>query len=112
MVSQAEQKVAGIDVSKETLAVCHLVDGKAQHLETDNNKAGFKLLVKRCGAGSLYVMEATGAYYMHLAYCLHGQGATIAVINPVSSSASSKCTWVKARATRKMPSGYGAMSAK
>ena len=83
MAPQAEQKVVGIDVSKETLAVCHLVDGKAQHLETDNNKAGFKLLVKRCGAGSLYVMEATGAYYLQLAYYLVEQGAQVVVVNPV-----------------------------
>jgi len=70
-------------VSKETLAVCFSIADKLQHLEVSNDEAGFLRLVKTCGSDSLYVMEATGAYYMHLAYYLHGQGATIAVINPV-----------------------------
>ncbi|MCJ8166738.1 IS110 family transposase [Pontibacter sp. E15-1] len=83
MVPQAEQKVVGIDVSKESLVICHLVDGKAQHMEAGNDKAGFKLLVKRCGADSLYVMEATGVYYLQLAYYLVEQGTQVAVVNPV-----------------------------
>jgi transposase len=77
------QKVVGIDVSKETLAVCFSIADKLQHLEVSNDKAGFIKLVNICGSASLYVMEATGAYYMQLAYYLHGQGAMIAVINPV-----------------------------
>lgn len=77
------QNVVGIDVSKETLAVCHAPNGKNQHLEVSNNKAGFQKLLKSCGTGRLYVMEATGAYYMQLAYFLYAQGAAVAVINPV-----------------------------
>jgi transposase len=77
------QKVVGIDVSKETLAVCFPLADKLQHLEVSNNQAGFKQLVKQCGTQSLYVMEATGIYYLQLAYYLHEQGAKIAVINPV-----------------------------
>jgi len=83
MDTQARHKVVGIDVSKDSLAVCHLADGKAQHLEIGNDKAGFKLLVKRCGADSLYVMEATGVYYLQLAYYLFEQGAPVVVVNPV-----------------------------
>jgi len=56
------QTVVGIDVSKKTLAVCHLVAGKPQHLEVENAKAGFQKLIKICGPESLYVMEATGSY--------------------------------------------------
>ncbi|TPE39280.1 IS110 family RNA-guided transposase [Pontibacter mangrovi] len=78
------QNVIGIDVSKETLVVCHAPGDKDQHLEVSNNKAGFQRLLKSCGGTDrLYVMEATGAYYMQLAYFLHSQGAAVAVINPV-----------------------------
>jgi transposase len=83
MTIPARQKVVGIDVSKETLAICHLADEKAQHLETENNQAGFKKLVQRCGTASVYVMEATGIYYLQLAYYLYEQGAQIVVVNPV-----------------------------
>jgi transposase len=58
MTTSAKQKVVGIDVSKDSLAICHLVEEKLQHLETENNQAGFKQLVKQCGTESLYVMEA------------------------------------------------------
>ncbi len=58
MTSPAKQKVVGIDVSKDSLAVCHLAEEKVQHLETENNQAGFKQLLKHCGTESLYVMEA------------------------------------------------------
>jgi transposase len=77
------EKVIGIDVSKKTLAVCFPLADKLQHLEVSNNKAGFKQLLQQCSIDSVYVMEATGAYYMQLAYYLHEQGAKIAVINPV-----------------------------
>lgn len=77
------QNVVGIDISKETLAVCHAPGAKDQHLEVGNNKAGFQKLIRSCGTDRLYVMEATGAYYMQLAYFLHSHGVAVAVINPV-----------------------------
>ncbi|RDV13557.1 IS110 family transposase [Pontibacter diazotrophicus] len=83
MDTQVRQKVVGIDVSKGTLAACHMREGKTQHLETDNNKVGFKKLVKCCGTESLYVMEATGVYYLQLAYYLVEHGARVVVVNPV-----------------------------
>jgi len=48
----AKQKVVGIhkavgfNVSKESLSICHLVDGKVLHLETENNQASYKQLVR------------------------------------------------------------------
>ncbi|MFD3004003.1 hypothetical protein ACFS7Z_26870 [Pontibacter toksunensis] len=38
MDTHARQKVVGIDVSKDSLAVCHLADGKMEHLEPKNSK--------------------------------------------------------------------------
>jgi len=77
------ENVVGIDVSKDTLAICFSLNGKVQHLEVSNDKAGFQKLIKSCGLDTWYVMEATGAYYMQLAYHLHEQGAKVAVVNPV-----------------------------
>ncbi|KAA5548372.1 IS110 family RNA-guided transposase [Adhaeribacter rhizoryzae] len=83
MATSVKQKVIGIDVSKDSLAICHLAEEKVQHLETENNQTGFKQLIKQCGTESLYVMEATGIYYLQLAYYLHEQGAQVVVVNPV-----------------------------
>ena len=75
--------VIGIDVSKDTLAICFLLNGKVQHQEITTIKAGFQKLVKSCEQDCLFIMEATGAYYMQLAYFLYKQGAKVAVVNPV-----------------------------
>lgn len=83
MIPPTKQKVVGIDVSKDSLAICYLAGEKVQHLEMENSKAGFKQLVKHCGTDSLYVMEATGICYLQLAYYLSEQGAQVAVVNPV-----------------------------
>ena len=58
MTTPAKHKVVGIDVSKDSLAICHLAAEKLLYLETEYNQAGFKQLVQRCGTNSLYVMEA------------------------------------------------------
>jgi len=58
MATPAKQKVIGIDVSKDSLAICHLAEKKIQHLETEDNQTDFKQLLQRCGTASLYVMEA------------------------------------------------------
>lgn len=76
-------KIVGIDVSKATLAVCYPVQTRLQHAEVSNSKAGFEQLVGSCGVDSLYVMEATGSYYLYLAYYLVEQGAQVAVVNPL-----------------------------
>ena len=39
--------------------------------------------MKTCGAQCLFVMEATGTYYLALAYYLHEQGGQVAVFNPL-----------------------------
>ncbi|MDQ3290046.1 MAG: transposase [Bacteroidota bacterium] len=81
MILTAKQRVIGIDVSKDTLAICFSLEDKLQHLEVSNNKAGFQKLVKSGGSDSLYVMEATGIYYLQLAYYLFEH--SIQLVNPV-----------------------------
>jgi transposase len=77
------QAVVGIDVSKATLGVCHQLGAHLQHLEVANTPAGFRQLVRSGGASSLYVLEATGPYYLAVAYHLVAVGAQMAVLNPL-----------------------------
>ena len=83
MVTAPLLPVAGLDVSKATLAVCYQIDDLVKHLEVSNSKAGFRQLVKVCGAHCRFVMEATGTYNLAVAYYLHEQGEEFAVLNPL-----------------------------
>jgi len=83
MVSSPSLPVVGLDVSKASLAVCYQQDQQVRHLEVGNDKAGFAQLLHACGTQSLFVMEATGTYYLALAYYLHEQGGQVAVLNPL-----------------------------
>jgi transposase len=83
MVSSSSLPVVGLDVSKASLAVCYQPDQQVRHLEVGNDKAGFAQLLHACGTQSLFVMEATGTYYLALAYYLHAQGCQVAVLNPL-----------------------------
>jgi transposase len=83
MVSSPSLPVVGLDVSKASLAVCYQQGSHVRHLEVRNDKAGFAQLLHACGTHSLFVMEATGTYYLALAYYLHEQGSQVAVLNPL-----------------------------
>lgn len=83
MVYSSLLPVVGLDVSKATLAVCYHVDHQVRHLEVSNDNAGFAQLIELCGAQSLFVLEATGTYYLALAYYLYEQGGQVAVLNPL-----------------------------
>lgn len=79
----APLSVVGLDVSKATLAVCYQRGPQVHHLEVSNDKPGFAHLLQVCGSQCLFVMEATGTYYLALAYHLHEQGGQVAVVNPL-----------------------------
>jgi transposase len=83
MDSQLPLSVVGIDISKASLAVCYQANQQVKHLEVSNNQAGFQHLVKTCGMQCLFVVEATGAYYLALAYYLYEHGGQVAVLNPL-----------------------------
>jgi transposase len=83
MVDSSSPSVVGIDVSKATLAICHQVDGQLRQLEVSNTQAGFAQLLQACGPDNLFVMEATGTYYLALAYYLHGRATQVTVLNPL-----------------------------
>ena len=74
-----EKKYVGIDVSKRTF------DAKTGNgvLKFDNSEKGFEDFLKHICNNTHCVMEATGSYYMKLAYFLYQKGIAVSVINPL-----------------------------
>lgn len=95
------QPVVGLDVSKATLAVCYQVGTHLQHQEVANTPKGFRQLVRYGGATRLYVLEATGPYYLSVAYHLVAAGAQVAVLNPLVVKRFIQMHWGKGKADRK-----------
>jgi transposase len=75
----------GIDVSLGTLDICYQNNrGEVFHLHVGNNIAGFTKLLEHTGTQYHFVMEATGVYYIRLAFFLHGHGCSLSVVNALS----------------------------
>ncbi len=82
----------GIDVSKDLLECCLGLSTKSDEQifmgekKFKNDPQGFKDLLSWVRQNTknevLYVMEATGVYYEHLAYWLHDQGLALSVVLP------------------------------
>ena len=73
----------GIDVSRLTLDIGWLKDGKRVHKQILNSRRGFEEMMEAVPADSHFVMEATGTYYFNVALFLHETGRFVAVVNPV-----------------------------
>ncbi len=75
----------GIDVSLNTLDVCYQNNlGQLFHIQVGNNNKGFEKILEHTGTGYHFVMEATGVYYIRLAFFLHDKGCAISVVNALS----------------------------
>lgn len=74
----------GIDVSKKTLDIAWLEDGKRIHFKTSNTTVGFEEITQRCPHKAHFVMEATGAYYLRFAFFLAKESCAVSVINPLT----------------------------
>jgi transposase len=75
----------GIDVSHLTLDVTYQNNlGALFHLQVGNNIAGFNKIMEHTGPHYHFVMEATGVYYIRLAFYLHRQGCQLSVVNAMS----------------------------
>ena len=79
------QVVAGIDVSAKTLVVCVLLaDGKSKLFEAENTPKGHAELIaflRKLGVTKI-VCEATGIYYLELAFALVAAELPLMVANP------------------------------
>jgi transposase len=82
---QTASLCCGIDVSHTTLDVCYQNNlGELFHLHVGNNNKGFDTILQHTGTGYHFVMEATGVYYIRLAFYLHQHSCNISVVNAIS----------------------------
>ena len=82
---EAKKLCCGIDVSHTTLDVCYQNNlGQLFHLKVGNNIKGFEKMLEHTGTGYHFVMEATGVYYIRLAFYLHGKDCKLSVVNALS----------------------------
>lgn len=104
------KQVVGIDVSKDTLAVCYgTVDLQQNQQITEsatftNNIKGFQELMSyaqnkrgQLKAPLYFVMEATGIYYENLAYFLNEKHQKVIVILPNKTKNYSKTLSIKSK---------------
>ena len=76
--------IVGIDISKAYFdASWRRDDGMDEQHRYSQDPAGYAALVSVTPAGSVYVMEATGVYYLKLAHALYEHGQRVAVVNPL-----------------------------
>jgi transposase len=85
MVMETKRLSCGIDVSHTKLDVCYQNNlGELFHLQVGNNIKGFEKILEHAGVDYHFVMEATGVYYIRLAFYLHQQGCQLSVVNALS----------------------------
>jgi len=82
---EAKKLCCGIDVSHAKLDVCYQNNlGELFHLQVANSKQGFAKIMEHTGPDYHFVMEATGVYYIRLAFYLHKQGCELSVVNALA----------------------------
>ncbi len=82
---QTKKLCCGIDVSHTTLDVCYQNNlGKLFHLKVGNNNSGYQKILEHTGIDYHFVMEATGVYYIRLAFYLHSKGCVLSVVNAMA----------------------------
>ena len=82
---ETKKLCCGIDVSHSKLDVCYQNNlGELFHLQVGNNNQGFAKIMEHTGVDYHFVMEATGVYYIRLAFYLHNLGCTLSVVNAIS----------------------------
>lgn len=93
--------VTGIDCSKDYFDIAVLKEGKAVFTgRFDNNPQGFESMLPYI-RDTHVTMEATGPYYFQLARFLHGRGAKVSVVNPLSVRRFSQMRMSRAKTDRK-----------
>lgn len=82
---ETKKLCCGIDVSFTTLDVCYQNNlGELFHLHVGNNNEGYKKIMEHTGTRYHFVMEATGVYYIRLAFFLDDKGCELSVVNALS----------------------------
>jgi len=104
------KKIAGFDVSKKFFDVCIPHNDKERVQKFVYDKEGLVALGKMLPSGTHCIMEATGPYYLKLAFYLHGQGFTVSVVNPLVIRRFSQMRLLRAKtdkADARMIAAYG-----
>ena len=82
---ETKKLCCGIDVSFTTLDVCYQNNlGELYHLRVGNNNEGFAKIMAYTGPQYHFVMEATGVYYVRLAFFLHQKACELSVVNALA----------------------------
>jgi transposase len=82
---ETKKLCCGIDVSHTKLDVCYQNNlGELFHLQVGNNNSGYQKIIEHTGINYHFVMEATGVYYIRLAFYLHQQSCKLSVVNALS----------------------------
>jgi transposase len=87
----------GVDISAASFAASK---GKEVR-EFKNTPSGFSQLVKWAGSQATHVMEASGPYYLALAWHLHEAGHRVCVVNPLVIRRYSQMVFARAKTDRK-----------
>lgn len=75
----------GIDVSQLSLDVAYQNNlGEIFHMRVSNNNKGFQTILEHTGTNYHFVMEATGVYYVRLAFFLNAHQCDLSVVNALS----------------------------
>jgi transposase len=74
---------AGFDISKKFFDACFSFNEVLSVKRFSNDRQGFKQLAVQLPADTHCVMEASGPYYLQLAFFLHEQGIKVSVVNPL-----------------------------
>lgn len=104
------KKIAGFDVSKAFFDVCLCIDEVMSQKKFTNDALGFRQLVAFLPPETHCVMEATGPYYLQLAFFLHAQGMKVSVVNPLIIRRFSQMRLTRAKtdkADAKVVASYG-----
>lgn len=85
-LKKSELIAVGIDVSKETLAICEHYENKDELREIKNNKSEIKKFSEKLSNGNFkgrVVMESTGRHHLQTAIVLSENNLNAIVINPL-----------------------------
>ncbi len=84
-MTNTKKLCCGIDVSQNTLDVSYQNNlGELFYIKVPNSRKGFDEIIRHTGLQYHFVMEATGVYYMNLAFFLHHLQCAISVVNALT----------------------------
>lgn len=95
-------KFIGIDISKASFDVSYQKSsGDFYHSQFSNDLKGFRVFIKQLSKQDHCVMEASGPYYLSLAYFLSEQQIKVSVVNPLQIKHFVRMRMIKAKTDKK-----------